>query len=118
MLYGVINLYRDIFLVFSKPEIVERGPLEGIDIRNPRNHLPLPQIWLGPGVNSLIFQRPEIVNTANFIYDIGARCRHFVISLSIELIWGFPVDVKLWKKAAAFNLTKAKDFQLRIEGAK
>lgn len=81
-------------------------PLEGIDVRDPRNHqLSLPPSWLEHAINSP-FQRTEIIKRANLLADVRARCKPFLINLSAELTRRFPVDDDLWKKTAALNLPK------------
>lgn len=94
--------------MFYNPCVIEELPLHEVDPLDERNFLPMHQMWLGDAMSHL-FQREDIMQRPDMVYDIRIKCRNFLVCACVEVKHRFPLNDQLWKLAALLNPTKALD---------
>ena len=86
-----ISAYKSILSCFVKPVLL-KGDVAVIDVRNPANHLPLAQLYMGTDVARLLVS-DAYKNVGKEIINVCfQRCQQFLIELCLQLKERLPID--------------------------
>jgi hypothetical protein len=97
-----ISTYKSILSCFVKP-ILLKGDVAVIDIRNPANHLPLAQLYMGTDAARLLVSDAYKNVRKEMINECFQRCQQFLIELSFQLEKRLPIDNPLVRQLRFLN---------------
>ena len=97
-----ISAYKSILSCFVKPVLL-KGEVAVIDVRNPANHLPLAQLYMGTDVARLLVSNAYKNVGKEIINACFQRCQQFLIELCLQLKERLPIDDPLVRQLRFLN---------------